>query len=260
MHPFINTAIEAVRKAGNHIIRSADKRGSIKINEKGTHDFVTSVDIRAEEILVDILHEAYPKHNFLTEEQGEITHGEYDNTWIIDPIDGTTNFIHGYPSYCISMAFRKDERIEHGIIYNPVTDDLFTATRGEGAQHNSRRIRVSAATQLDEALISVPLPRKAEELEQYFQWIQAIQPHIAGLRYNGSTALTLAHVAAGMLDCAWGMNQKPWDIAAGLLLIKEAGGLMIDHHGGEDYFENGQYLAANPKLIRQVLPLLKNKP
>lgn len=257
MHPFLNTAIEAARKAGNHIVRATDKRSNIAISEKGKHDFVTSVDTRAEEILISILNEAYPKHNFITEERGEITFGDYDNTWIIDPLDGTLNFIHGYPNYCISMAFRKDGRIEHGITYNPLTHDLFTASRGGGAQHNGKRIRVSKQLKLDDALLSIGVPRDPEYLPQYLASIENLHGRIAGVRKTGSTALDLAYVAAGMLDGFWNTDQKLWDLAAGTLMIKEAGGLVTDYQGSEAYFETQNVVAANPKLIRQILPLLK---
>ena len=257
MHPFVNTAIEAARMAGNYMVRSLDKRSQIKIIEKDQHDFVTNVDTKSEEILIDSLNEAYPRHNFITEERGEIIFGEYDNTWIIDPLDGTTNFIHDYPGYCISMAFRKDDRIEHGIIYNPLTHDLFTASRGEGAQYNGNRIRVSAQAKFDDALVSIGLPRDPASLDQYNEVIKVLHSRIGGLRKTGSTALDLAYVAAGKLDVFCNSNQKLWDLAAGILLIKEAGGLVTDYSGQEDYFEMGQCIAANPKLMRHVLPVLK---
>ncbi len=260
MHPFLNTAIMAVRKAGNHIVRSGDKRSKIRITKKENNSFVTNVDIESEEIIITALNRAYPRHNYITEEQGEIHYSNDDSTWIIDPLDGTTNFIHNYPSYCISLAFRQENRIEQAIIYNPVNHDMFTATRGEGAQYNGTRMRVNNRHTFDDALLSIGIPRDSDRLAQYFNIIQQLHGHTSGIRKSGSTALHLAYVAAGFLDGFSHSGQKIWDLAAGSLLVKESGGLITDYRGGESYFDKGECLVANPKLLRRLVKLFAGQP
>lgn len=255
IHPFLNTAISAAHRAGDMILRAMNRQDTIEVASKAAHDFVTNIDMQSEQMLVESLHEAYPEHNFLTEEQGEIKHSDQDIVWIIDPIDGTTNFIHGYPQFCISIACLENGKLTHALIYNPVTQDLFTASRGGGAYHNQRRIRVSQLKTLDNALLSLGMPRSAEYFDLYTQAVDKVHTQISGIRHSGATALNLAYVAAGMSDACWATNQKPWDIAAGILLIQEAGGLVIDHQGQENMLTQGNCIAANPKLIRHLVPL-----
>ena len=259
MHPYINIAIKAARAASQRILHAYDNHGSIRIDIKGRHDYVTSADQEAEQCIVDILHEAYPTHNFITEEQGELTYGSPDEvTWIIDPIDGTTNFIHRLPNFVIAIAAKKQGKLEHAVIYHPITDELFSASRGGGAQLNGNRIRVNAATKLDDTILSLGIPRDAARLEQYCQCLKQIQGTIAGIRRSGATALDLAYLAAGRIDGIWANDQKPWDIAAGILLIREAGGIVTDMDGGDDIFQKGTLVSANSKLIRPLLKLLRD--
>jgi len=253
MHPHLNTAFKATREASRMIIRAMDRRASIKISEKSPNDFVTSVDQQAEAIIVETLHEAYPDHNFLTEEMGEIRHSDSDITWIIDPIDGTTNFIHDLPNFVISIAAVQNNRLEHALIYAPLFDDLYTATRGRGSQLNGNRIRVSQHTKMDGALLSLGLPRNEENIDLYCDSVKALRHQLAGIRRCGATALDLAYVASGKLDGIWATDQHQWDIAAGALLIREAGGIVIDGQGGDNYLESGTLIAGNNKLIKPLL-------
>ncbi len=259
MHPYINTAIKAARAASQGILRAYDNHSAIHIDLKGKHDYVTSADRDAEQCIVDILHEAYPRHNFITEEQGELTYGdENEVTWVIDPIDGTTNFIHRLPGFVISIAAQKQGKLEHGVIYHPITDELFTASRGGGAQLNGNRIRINTATKLDDTILSLGIPRDTASLEQYCHCLKQLQGSIAGIRRSGATALDLAYLAAGRIDGIWANDQKPWDMAAGILLIREAGGIVTDMDGGDDVFQKGNLVAANSKLIRPLLRLLRD--
>ena len=256
-HPYLNTAIEIVRKAGYHIVKSRDKPSRITVTEKTPHNFVTNVDTESEEIIISKLHEAYPKHNFMAEERGEVRFSDEDITWIIDPLDGTTNFIHNFPYYCISLAVRQADLIQHAIVYNPVTHEMFTASRGEGARYNDRPMRVSAQRYLDNALLAIGTPKRPERLAQHFDIMHKLhsEHHIGGMRKIGSTALHLAYVAAGLIDAFTHSDQKIWDLAAGSLLVEESGGLITDYNGREDYFDNGECLVANPKLLSQLAPL-----
>jgi myo-inositol-1(or 4)-monophosphatase len=249
-------AIKAARAAGKIIARAADHPKSLTVSEKGHNDFVTEIDGAAETAIMQVISEAHPTHSFLTEESGQIDHANTDAVWIIDPLDGTTNFIHGLPNYVVSIGFRFKGIMEYGVIYHPLTQDLFVAARGQGAQLNGKRIRVSTQTKLDGALISVGLPRPIEYLPAYLALNQAFHGQIAGIRRSGATALDLAYVAAGMLDFFWNIDSKIWDIAAGVLLVKEAGGIITDHRGGEEYWDHGNIIAGAPKLIKPALQLI----
>ncbi|MDF2530132.1 MAG: inositol monophosphatase [Gammaproteobacteria bacterium] len=258
MHSMVNIAVRAARKAGDVITRSLDKMSSLNITKKGPNDFVTEVDKAAEEAILYTIGKAFPDHSFLTEETGEIINKDPNSVWIIDPLDGTTNFIHGLPQYCVSIAFQQNGVIEHAVIYHPLTQDLFTATRGQGAQLNGKRIRVSAHSRFEGALISANLPREPEYLESYCKWMTELHDKVAGVRKSGSTALDLAYLAAGYIDAFWTTQLQPWDMAAGTLLIREAGGIVTDLKGGVDYMEQRNLAAANPKLIKSVLNLIRN--
>lgn len=253
MHPMLNTAITAARAAGLVITRASMNLDQLKVSPKGAQDLVTEIDHAAEEIIRETLLEAYPKHSFLGEESG-LTGSEHSNhKWIVDPIDGTNNFIHGYPHYAICIALEIDKKIEHALIYNPCTNDLFTASRGSGAFLNNRRIRVSGRLRMSDALICTAMPSKELRRDPSLVDLHTrLRFNASGLRYSGSSALDLAYVAAGHLDGFVGVGLQPWDIAAGVLLVKEAGGLVTDLNGEGD-FMNGQIVAAAPKILPHLL-------
>lgn len=256
MHPFLNTATTAARKAGKIIIRASQDLKSIKISEKGKNDFVTETDQLAEEAILQVLQTAYPSHSILAEESGEHEGDEYQ--WIIDPLDGTRNFIHGVPHVAISMALLHKGRLEHALIYNPFLDELFTASRGQGARFNNYRIRVSNHPAMALALICTALPRNNLQcFEQQMAVMNRIGHEITGLRMTGSAALGLAYTAMGRYDLYWEMGLKSWDIAAGALIVREAGGIVTDIDGSENFLDSGNIVAGSSKLIRQLLPLFK---
>lgn len=253
----LKIAESAALKAGKVILQSIDRLDRIKISEKETNDFVTDIDQKAEAVILDILKKTYPDHKILAEESG-LSEGSEENLWIIDPLDGTKNFIHGLPHFAISIAYMEQGKIQVGVIYDPIRDELFSAIRGKGATLNNTRIRVSQTSKLNKALIGTGFPfRNLDQFENYFKSLKNIFPNISGLRRNGSAALDLAYVAAGRLDGFWELSLKKWDIAAGILLVKEAGGLLSDTNGTENYFENGNIIAANPKIFKSMLQILK---
>lgn len=252
--PLINIAIDAALTAGNTIIRAMKRLDTIKISEKKPNDFVTEVDQRVEQEIISIIRKAYPTHSILGEEGGEIK-GE-GHQWIIDPIDGTRNFIHGYPHFAVSIAVANKNKIEHGVIYDPVHQELFTASRGKGAQLNDRRIRVSPRKNLSECLLGTG--RSADKDHPLASKImQAVLPICSDIRRTGAATLDLAYVACGRLDAFWELGLNLWDIAAGILLIKEAGGIVCDPYGGESYLATGNVVTANPALVRQLLKTIK---
>jgi myo-inositol-1(or 4)-monophosphatase len=256
MHPFLNIAISAARKAGDYIIRASEDLKKITLHKKEAHDYVSNVDKTAEGIILDVIQSAYPKHCILAEESGAIEKEE-DVEWIIDPLDGTANFIRGFPHYAVSIGVRQGQRIEHGVVYDPIRQELFTASRGQGAQLNNRRLRTSSQTVMDDAMIGTGFPfRHPHLVDTHLQAVARILPKVTDLRRTGSGALDLAYVAAGRLDAYWEMALKPWDIAAGILLVREAGGLVSDLAGGESYLETGDIVAGNPKIFKQLLQLL----
>ncbi len=255
MHPQLNIAVKAARRAGSIINRAAQDIERLTITKKGPADFVTEVDRQVEQTIIDILHEAYPDHAFLGEEGGAV--GESEFQWIIDPIDGTTNFLHGFPMYCTSIALAHKGIVTQAVIYDPVRNDLFTATRGSGAFLNDRRMRVSNETRLDDALIGSGFPYSSmEHQERYLRMLAEVMRKTAGIRRPGSAALDLAYVAAGRYDGFWELGLKPWDMAAGTLLIQEAGGLVSDLDGNNQFLQTGHVVAGNPKIFGQLLPMV----
>jgi myo-inositol-1(or 4)-monophosphatase len=257
MHPMLNTAVKAARKAGSIINRASLDLDLVKVASKGRSDFVTEVDRAAEQAIVDILLKAYPDHAVLAEESG--ASGESEYTWIIDPLDGTTNFIHGFPQYAVSIALRHREHITQAVVYDPTRNELFTATRGRGAFLNERRIRVSRRGKLSECLIGTGFPfRSFEHLDEYVRMFRSVTEHTAGIRRPGAAALDLAYVAAGRLDGFWEIGLSPWDMAAGSLLILEAGGLVSDFSGEPAYLEEGRIVCGAPKIFPQLLNLVGN--
>lgn len=247
MHPMLNIAVRAARNAGEIISRSADNVGKLQINRKGINDFATEVDRAAEQEIIKVIKTAFPDHAILAEESGE--HKGNDYVWIIDPLDGTTNFLHGFPVYAVSIALQVKGKLELGVVYDPLRDELFTAERGGGAMMNNRRIRVTNQTGLKGALIGTGFPFKNQQhLDAYLGMFRAIHADSAGIRRAGAAALDLAYVAIGRLDGFWEIGLHPWDMAAGILLIKEAGGVATDFSFQDNYMETGNLIAGNPKM------------
>lgn len=255
--PIINIAVEAARSAAIIITRAMKRLDTVKIAEKKPNDFVTEVDQRVEEEIISIIKKAYPSHSILGEESGEIKGDDYQ--WIIDPIDGTRNFIHGFPHFAISIAVAYKNKIEHGVIYDPTRQELFTATRGKGAHLNEHRIRVSQRKQLKDCLLGTGFAYRHIDKTHILptKILQSILPICGDIRRAGAATLDLAYVACGRLDAFWEMGLHIWDIAAGQLLVKEAGGMICDLHGGEDYLKTGNIVAANPVIMRQFLKTIK---
>lgn len=249
--PIVNIAVNAARAAGNIIIRALDRPEKIQVSQKKPNDYVTDIDKQAEQEIINIIRKAHPNHGILGEESGEAT-GSDEYVWIIDPIDGTRNFIHGFPHFAVSIGISYKGKIEHGVIYDPVRQELFTATRGKGARLNDHRIRVSKNTQLQECLIAMgsPLSRSADDIERYTRSITELLPLCGDVRRAGAATLDLAYVACGRFDGFWEQGLKIWDIAAGTLLVKEAGGLVCDTNGSDDYLKTGNVVAGNPKIIK----------
>lgn len=253
MNPQITIAVRAARAAGNIITRSMDRLDRLTITTKGSNDFVTDIDHKAEQAIIEVLRQAYPDHGILAEESG-LQNDTSESQWIIDPLDGTTNFLHGFPQFAVSIALRHKNRLEIGVVYDPVTQELFTAARGEGAQLNDKRIRVSNRKGLDGALLSTGFPYYDQSyLDTYLATLKALMQPSAGIRRPGSAALDLAWCAAGRTDGFWEFNLKPWDIAAGALLVREAGGIVSDLTGGENYLNSGDILAGGAKVYPAML-------
>ncbi|MCF6256955.1 MAG: inositol-1-monophosphatase [Gammaproteobacteria bacterium] len=260
MHPIVNIAVRAARRAGNLIASAVEQVDRLDITEKTSNDFVTEVDRQAEESIIGIIHEAYPNHGILGEETGEQA-GKKDGVdyqWIIDPLDGTTNFLHGFPQFAVSIGVSHKGRLEHAVIYDPMRQELFTASRGGGAQLNDRRLRVTPRKGLEGALLGTGFPFKQQQhLDAYLATFKALFPMTAGIRRPGSAALDLAYVAAGRLDGFWEIGLSPWDMAAGTLLVQEAGGLVSDFGGGDDYLSTGNVVAGNPKVFKAILQKIR---
>lgn len=262
MHPIVNIAVRAARRAGNLIASAVDQVDRLDVTEKSHNDYVTEVDRQAEATIISVIREAYPDHAILGEESGELPghKGGADFQWVIDPLDGTTNFLHGFPQFAVSIAVRQKGRLEHAVIYDPMRQELFTASRGAGAQLNDRRLRVTSRKGLDGALLGTGFPFKPEQqhyLDCYLATLKALLPVTAGIRRPGSAALDLAYVAAGRLDGFWEFGLKPWDMAAGILMIKEAGGLVSDFGGGDNYLDTGNVVAGNPKVFKAILQTIR---
>ena len=258
LHPLLNVAIKAARAAGSIINRAALDVEAVRISQKQVNDFVTEVDHASEAAIIETLLSAYPDHGILAEESGS-QHGnpKADHIWIIDPLDGTTNFIHGFPVYCVSIALQVRGRIEQAVVYDPSRNDLFTSTRGRGAFLNERRIRVSKRTQLKESLISTGFPfRAGDNFQHYLLMMGDVMQKTAGLRRPGSAALDLAYVAAGFTEGFFETGLSPWDVAAGSLLVTEAGGLVGNFTGESDFLEQREILAGTPRIYGQMVPIL----
>jgi myo-inositol-1(or 4)-monophosphatase len=257
MHPMLNIAVRAARRAGSVINRAALEGGGFEVRVKQKNDFVTKVDHAAEAAIIETVRKAYPDHAVLAEESG-VTAGQAEYQWIIDPLDGTTNFIHGFPQYCVSIAIRHRDALAHGVIYDPTKNELFTASKGRGAFLNDRRIRVSKCVRLGDALVGTGFPfREVERIELYTRQLKTIMQGSAGVRRAGAAALDLAYVACGRLDAFWEMGLSAWDMAAGALMILEAGGLVSDLDGEDGYLDSGEIACATPKIFAPLLEALR---
>ena len=255
MHPMLNIAIRAARAAGNVITRHMEHIQGLPVNEKGRNDFVTEVDRQAESVIIQTLLKAYPDHAILAEESG--TQGTSDYRWIIDPLDGTTNYLHGFPQFAVSIALMYRDTLDQGVVYDPLRQELFTASNGRGAFLNDRRIRVSRQKYLRGALLGTGFPFKEQErLDDYLKTFRALFPETAGIRRAGAASLDLAYVACGRLDGFWEFGLMPWDMAAGALLIRESGGFISDLSGNDDYLSSGDVAAGNPDIQKLLLQMV----
>ncbi|TDG14911.1 inositol monophosphatase [Seongchinamella unica] len=260
MEPMINIALRAARKAGENIVRASDDLDRVDIVAKGVNDFVSEVDVAAEQEIIYHLQKAYPDHAILGEETGLTGDENADYRWIIDPLDGTTNFARGIPHYAVSIACTHKGKLEHAVIVDPVRREEFTASRGRGAQLNGRRLRVSNRTSLEGALLGTGIPFKGhcdDRLQPYAKSVEVLAGQCAGIRRAGAASLDLAYVAAGRLDAFWEIGLAQWDIAAGALLVKEAGGLVADIDASDNYLASGNIVCGNPKCFKAVLQVTK---
>ena len=259
MEPMLNVALKAARKAGEVLERAFERVDLIKVEEKGRNDFVSEVDRHAEREVIYHLKKAYPDHKFIGEEGGASGPQDATYEWIIDPLDGTTNFLHGMPHFAVSIACRHKGQIEHAVVYDPIRREEFTASRGRGATLNGRRIRVSGRQNFNGAVIGTGVPFNGfalEHIDSYLACLKEIASETAGVRRPGSAALDLAYVAAGRFDGFWEMNLNAWDIAGGVLLVREAGGMIADFRGGNNYLTSGNIVCATPKLFKPLLQIV----
>lgn len=260
MHPMMNIARRAAEKAGDYLERSFERVDQIQVEKKGKNDFVSEVDRHAEQIILTVLREKFPDHQFICEESGVTGPASAEYQWIIDPLDGTTNFLHGLPHFAISMGVKHKGVLTHGLIYDPIRREEFTASRGAGAQVNGRRMRVAQNTKIDGSLLGTGMPfreNQAEHATTYWAQLAKLATEAAGIRRGGAAALDLAYVAAGRLDGFWEYGLQPWDIAAGVLMVREAGGMVIDIDGSENFMDSGDVLCANPKLLKLLAGALR---
>jgi myo-inositol-1(or 4)-monophosphatase len=255
MHPLLNIAVRAARRAGEVIVRSLVRLESLEVTSKGRNDYVSEIDRSAEREIIEIIHKHYPEHAILAEESG--SSGDGDTVWIIDPLDGTTNFLHGFPVFAVSIAVQQRGRLEIGVIYDPMRQEVFTAARGEGAHLENRRIRVSKQRGLEGALLATGFPYREDErhADNYFAMFRMLTSMCAGIRRPGAAALDLAYVACGRVDGFWEMGLKAWDTAAGTLLIREAGG-RVGTLGGDEYRLGANIVGGSPKVYEALITAL----
>jgi len=259
MHPMLNTAVKAARKAGSIISRASSDLDKLTVRRKRQNDFVSEVDHAAEDAIISVLREAYPDHGILAEESGA-SKSASEYVWMIDPLDGTTNFLHGFPQYCVSIGLLHKGVPQQAVVFDPNRNELFTATRGVGAYLNDRRIRVSKTDHLEDALIGTGFPyREVGQIDGYLQMFKTMTQSCSGIRRPGAAALDLAWVAAGRLDGFWEIGLSPWDMAAGALLVREAGGLVGDLAGEERFLDSGRVVASNSKIFAAILKALDVK-
>lgn len=257
MQPLLNIALNAARQAGEIIVRHLELLDRVKVSSKAGDEYFSEVDIKAEQAIIKALLKAHPEYGIIAEESG-MYNAEADAVWIIDPLDGTTNFLHGFPFYAVSIALKVKDYIEHAVVLDPLRHEYFTASRGRGAFLNNRRIRVSKETKLSDSLLSSNFPiRNLNRAKQHLPIIEALIGQCRGVRHTGSAALDMAYTACGRVDGFWQLGLKPWDIAAASLIIKEAGGLIGDIQGGENYLKEGNVIAGSPKIFKALLQTIK---
>ena len=257
MQPMANIALRAARKAADYLARSMDRPDEFQIQEKRPNDFVSNIDRAAEEIIIEQIRETYPNHRILAEESGEQS-GDSEFTWVVDPLDGTLNFLQGIPHFAVSIGIMKGLHHEHGVIVDPVRGEEFVASRGSGAQLNGKRIRVTTRAKLEDCVLGTGIPPGSMlRLEDYTRALHTLTGTCRGIRRAGSAALDLAYVAAGRMDGFWEMGLSKWDIAAGIVLVREAGGFVSDLNGGERFWENGDVVAANAKCFKSLIQKIK---
>ena len=256
MNPTTNIAVRAARQAGSVIMRSFNRLDTLTVSEKQTNDFVSEVDRNAENAIIEIIRRAYPGHAVLAEESG--TQGDDEFQWIIDPLDGTTNYLHGFPQFAVSIALLHRDRLESAVVYDPVRDEMFTADRGGGAILNDRRLRVTEQKGLKGALLGTGIPfRDQRYMDTYLAMLKDLTRETAGIRRPGSAALDFAYVAAGRLDGFWELGLSVWDFAAGALLVQEAGGTVSDIGGGSQHMDTGNVVTANIRLHREMINTIR---
>jgi len=278
MEPMVNIALRAARRAGQVILRNMDRIDSLTVQEKARNDLVSEIDLEAEDIIVETIHKAYPEHDVLGEERGAREAAAPDRetpgrtaplgdatrprlTWVIDPLDGTTNFVHGIPHFSTSIAVTEGPAVLHGVVVDHVRNEEFVASRGAGARLNGRRIRVARRDRLDDSVIAggLPFASVAQHLDAYADILKVFMGHCRTLRRQGSAALDLAYVAAGRVDAFFELGLKPWDLAAGTVIVREAGGFVGDAAGGDRFLDSGNVVAANPRLFRAILRVVREK-
>ncbi|NMP30962.1 inositol-1-monophosphatase [Thalassotalea sp. M1531] len=254
MHPMLNIAVRAARSAGNVIARSFEQQDKVEVESKGINDFVTNIDKQAEQVIVDAIQKAYPDHNIIGEECGVINGKDQDYQWIIDPLDGTTNFVKGIPHFAVSIALKVKGKLDQAVIYDPIRGELFTASRGKGAQLNGFRIRVKSAKELNGSVLATGFPFKHKQhTDAYLNMFKTLFTKTSDMRRAGSAALDLAYLAAGRVDGFFEIGLKPWDTAAGELLVVEAGGLVTDFVGGHNHAKSGNIVAGSTKVLKEIL-------
>lgn len=263
MNPILTIAVKAARRAGKTILRYMDRLDRVAVEQKGHNDFVSEVDRMAEEDIIDTIHSLYPNHGIVAEERGgelsdDPAHRECE--WIIDPLDGTANYLHGHPQFAVSIAVRQNGQLQHGVVFDPLRDEMYTASRGQGAQINNRRIHVTHQDKLERALLATGFPYKHRaDFDPWMRSFQALLPRVTDMRRCGSAALDLAYVACGRLDGYWEPGLEAWDIAAGSLLVREAGGLVADFQGQQNFLHTGQVIAANRLIFNELMIVVTTK-
>jgi myo-inositol-1(or 4)-monophosphatase len=259
--PTLNVMITAARKAGRSLVRDFGEVEQLQVSVKGPANFVSNADHRAEDIIFRELSKARPDYGFLMEERGEVAGADKTHRWIVDPLDGTTNFLHSNPLFAISIGLEREGHLVAGVIYNPVTDELFTAEKGKGAFMNDRRLRVAARRSISDALVTTGIPHRGREGHpRFLKEMETLMREVAGIRRTGSAALDMAFVAAGRFDAYWEHNLKAWDLAAGVVIVREAGGIVTDLSGGADILDKGDVLAANAALHKAFGAILFSRP
>ena len=263
MHAILNVAIMAAREAASIINRYSSQLERVSTRDKGANQIVSEVDIIAEETIIGVIQQHYRDHKITGEEStalAEVANRESEFEWIIDPLDGTQNYLHGFPYYCVSIAVKQEGKLEHAVVLDPVRQEMFTATRGSGAHLNNQRMRVSKTRRLDEALLSTGMPFKdPQEIKRWLRSYAAVLPRAQSIHRTAASALDLAYVAAGRYDGLWQFGLKPWDMAAGALLIQEAGGFTTSLTGKQNYLETGEIVCGNGRIHEKLLQLVQTQ-